>query len=244
LLFKDKDLNKMPKSKNDVSKTSEVEVKIIESVVPVKTKSKKVKEETPVPVPVPVPVVVAQPVKEETKKSDDVESTVEEGETDSVKKQRRVVNREEVGNSLDSLVKMVEDEVLVHQEGDSKSKGKVVKFLKTLSKHLRQVKTDFVKVLSRREPKVKSERSVNSGFLKPVKISGEMQKFTGLKEDQLVSRVEVTKAICKYVKDHNLQNQADKRQFTPDEKLAKLLDTKDNLTYYNLQKSIQRHFVK
>jgi DNA topoisomerase-1 len=71
-----------------------------------------------------------------------------------------------------------------------------------------------------------------------------MQKFTGIKDDQLVSRVDVTKAICQYVKTNNLQNQADRRQFTPDEKLAKLLGTKEPLTYYALQKQIQPHFTK
>jgi chromatin remodeling complex protein RSC6 len=80
--------------------------------------------------------------------------------------------------------------------------------------------------------------------MKPVKISKDMQKFTGLKEDQLVSRVEVTKSICQYVKEKNLQNQTDRRQFTPDEKLAKLLGTDKPLTYYALQQQIQPHFIK
>ena len=81
-------------------------------------------------------------------------------------------------------------------------------------------------------------------FMKPVKISREMQKFTGMRDDQLVSRVDVTKAICQYVKTNNLQNQSDRRQFTPDEKLGKLLGTSEPLTYYNLQKHIQPHFIK
>ena len=80
--------------------------------------------------------------------------------------------------------------------------------------------------------------------MKPVKISKDMQKFTGFKDDQLVSRVDVTKSICNYVKEHNLQKQEDRRQFTPDEKLAKLLGTKEPLTYYALQQQIQPHFTK
>ena len=271
----------MPKSKNDVTKTSEPEVKnsesttkttktakskepkvvkeevVVEEVKKV-SKTKKVKEEgskevvSTQPQPEPetktkVKKTKSKPQQEEVTSvasSTTESSEVVEGETESVKKQRRVVNREELGKTLDSLVQMVDDEVPVQQESDSKLKSKTVRFLKSLSKQLRQVKTDFLKVSSKKEPKPKSERSANSGFLKPVKISSEMQRFAGLKEDQLVSRVDVTKAICKYVKDHNLQNPEDKRQFTPDEKLAKLLDTKDNLTYYNLQKSIQKHFVK
>jgi len=59
-----------------------------------------------------------------------------------------------------------------------------------------------------------------------------------------VSRVDVTKAICNYVKEKNLQNPADRRQFTPDEKLATLLGVKEVITYYTLQKHIQKHFPK
>ena len=80
--------------------------------------------------------------------------------------------------------------------------------------------------------------------MKSVKISGDMAKFCNFKADQLVSRVDVTKAICNYVKEKNLQNPADRRQFTPDEKLATLLGVKEVITYYTLQKHIQKHFPK
>jgi chromatin remodeling complex protein RSC6 len=101
-----------------------------------------------------------------------------------------------------------------------------------------------MRVSAKRTRRQTVPRSTNSGFMKPVKISRDMQKFTGLKDDQLVSRVDVTKAICQYVKTNNLQNQDDRRQFTPDDKLGKLLGTHEPLTYYNLQKHIQHHFIK
>jgi upstream activation factor subunit UAF30 len=71
-----------------------------------------------------------------------------------------------------------------------------------------------------------------------------MAKFCGFTADQLVSRVDVTKAICNYVKEKNLQNQTDRRQFTPDAKLSALLGVTETITYYTLQKYIQKHFVK
>jgi chromatin remodeling complex protein RSC6 len=61
--------------------------------------------------------------------------------------------------------------------------------------------------------------------------------------------VDVTRALCKYVKDEDLQNPANKRVILPDTKLKKLLkfDPKKegkDLTYYMIQSHIQHHFIK
>ena len=86
--------------------------------------------------------------------------------------------------------------------------------------------------------------------MKPVKISKEMTDFTGWAPDELKSRVDVTKYICGYIREKDLQNPKDRRQIQPDTKLQALLhlskkDLKDEpLTYYTLQKKIQGHFVK
>ena len=93
--------------------------------------------------------------------------------------------------------------------------------------------------------KPKKRTNVNSGFLKQVPISSEMAKFIGCASSDLKSRVEVTKSICSYIKDNNLQNPADKRQIMPDAKLKKLLRVKssdDPLTYYRVQSKIKHHF--
>ncbi len=92
-------------------------------------------------------------------------------------------------------------------------------------------------------------KNTSSGFMKPVGISGEMCKFTGWDASELKSRVDVTKYICGYIRDNDLQNPADRRQIVPDKKLTALLklDKKslkeEPLTYYSLQKKIQPHFV-
>lgn len=162
---------------------------------------------------------------------------------DGVRKQRRQVTREDLERSFDSLLALLDSEVETLRN-DDKVKGRGVRFLRSVAKQVRQLKTDSLRVSSKRVRRQTAPRSTNSGFMKPVKISRDMQKFTGLKDDQLVSRVDVTKAICQYVKTNNLQNQADRRQFTPDDKLGKLLGTHEPLTYYNLQKHIQHHFIK
>lgn len=155
-------------------------------------------------------------------------------------RKRREVTRETVEKSFDELLGQIDKEVdSLRADGN-----KGTRFLRSIAKTLRQLKSDSLRLSSKRTRRQSAPRSTNSGFMKPVKISKDMQKFTGIKDDQLVSRVDVTKAICSYVKEHNLQNSDDRRQFTPDEKLSKLLGTNQALTYYNLQKHIQQHFIK
>jgi chromatin remodeling complex protein RSC6 len=198
--------------------------------------SRKVKTEVVV-VPVVVPVSASA--------SASATATVEASTTDG-RKQRRQVTRESVDADFDELVKRLEDEITARREGDDKNK-KDTRFLRSVVKAVRQLKTDSVRVSSkraRRDPN--APRSTNSGFMKQVDISKEMRKFIGLEENAKVSRVEVTKAICEYISKNNLQNEKDRRQFTPDEKLTKLLNTAkgESLTYYNLQSKIQHHFIK
>jgi chromatin remodeling complex protein RSC6 len=75
-----------------------------------------------------------------------------------------------------------------------------------------------------------------------------MAKFTGWDQSELRSRVEVTKFICNYVKENNLQNPTDKRQIVSDKKLSKLLDYNSKeekpLTYFYLQTKLKSHFEK
>ena len=66
----------------------------------------------------------------------------------------------------------------------------------------------------------------------------------GLKKDELVAHVDVTKFVTKYCKDNNLNNPKDKRVLTPDTALQKLLKVESGveLTYFNLQKYLKYHF--
>jgi upstream activation factor subunit UAF30 len=156
-------------------------------------------------------------------------------------KPRRVVNNEEIEKSFDELTNALETELKSLREDKAHSVG--IRCLRSLARQVKNLKTDCFRLLSRKVRKP-SARNGNSGFMKSVKISADMAKFCNFKADQLVSRVDVTKAICNYVKEKNLQNPADRRQFTPDEKLATLLGVKEVITYYTLQKHIQKHFPK
>lgn len=99
-----------------------------------------------------------------------------------------------------------------------------------------------------------SEDSSNliSGFMKPVNISPEMASFAGLNPNEKYSPVDITKFICKYIEENNLQNKDDRRQIVFDQKLSTLfkydpIDKKTGkpspLTYFTLVRYIEPHFV-
>jgi chromatin remodeling complex protein RSC6 len=185
--------------------------------------------------------VKKEKVKKEKVKKEKSESNLDTSSSSDSEKVRRVLSNDEVEKTFNNLLKTVDDEVQLLRDNKNHSVG--VRFLRNVSKQLKLLKTDSFRLLNKKVRK-NVVRNGNSGFMKNVKISPEMAKFCNFKQDQLVSRVDVTKYICNYVKENNLQNQDDRRQFVPDEKLASILGEKDTVTYYTLQKYIQKHFPK
>jgi chromatin remodeling complex protein RSC6 len=175
------------------------------------------------------------------------EDTIIDGATDSSLVKRGAPTRDIVLASFDELIKSIEVEMEGLREGDAKNKG--VKFLRTLNKRLKVLKNQSSRIIKDKRVSAKKGTNNNSGFLKPVKISAEMAKFTGWDKDELKSRVDVTKYLCDYIRNNNLQNPKDKRQIVADAKLQKLLkyDPKketEPLTYFKLQSSLKGHFIK
>lgn len=82
-----------------------------------------------------------------------------------------------------------------------------------------------------------------SGFAKPAKISKELCSFMGMEEGAEVARTEVTKFVIAYIKENSL---AESKDIKPDEKLAELLglSEEDKVTYFNIQKYMNKHFTK
>jgi hypothetical protein len=80
-------------------------------------------------------------------------------------------------------------------------------------------------------------------FQQPVNISPALCSFLGRPAGSQESRSNVTKFITAYVKDHNLKN---KHDINADAKLRALLNLKegDKLTYFNLQKYLNVHYIK
>lgn len=159
-------------------------------------------------------------------------------------KTRHVPTRESVEKEFDELVASIDEEINKLRSSTAKAKG--VKFLRTVNKRVKTLRNHALRVSKQRQTTRRS--NTNSGFLKPVQISKDLAKFTGWDQSQLRSRVDVTKFICDYIKEHNLQDPEDKRNIRVDSdaNLKKLLkfDGKDGkkLTYYSLQTYLKGHF--
>lgn len=194
------------------------------------------------------PILEEEIVKELSDVEEDVvEDVVEHVVEDVVEdKKRKVPTRDSILESYDQLISTVDEEILRLRESPQKTKG--IKFLRSVNKNLKTLRSQSARVMKQRNRPVRKNNN-NSGFLKPVQISDEMAKFTGWDVETLRSRVDVTKYLCNYVKENNLQNPADRRQIVADSKLSKLLgyDAKkvdEPLTYYRIQSYIKKHFVK
>lgn len=152
-------------------------------------------------------------------------------------------------NSMDDIIASIEVEIQNIREGITTKGG--IKFLRSVNKNVKTLRTKAIRVMKQKPVKVKrvnDRNNTNSGFLKPVSISKEMCNFAGWGADDLHSRVDVTKFVCNYIKENNLQNPHDRREITPDTKLKKLLDynskNDEPLRYYTLQTYLKKHFTK
>ena len=117
------------------------------------------------------------------------------------------------------------------------------KLQKNMAKHVRENsrKKNKRKVSSADKP-----QRAPSGFAKPALISDELCSFLGKSPGTEMARTEVTKYLTSYIKENELQDQANKRKILPDDKLKKLLNLQptDEVTYFNLQKYMKVHFPK
>lgn len=85
-----------------------------------------------------------------------------------------------------------------------------------------------------------------SGFAKPSKVSEELCSFMKKDVGTEIARTEVTQYLIQYIKDNSLQFEGNKKIIVPDSTLKKLLNVKEGeeVTYFNLQRLMNRHFVK
>ena len=103
----------------------------------------------------------------------------------------------------------------------------------------RKTKKEF-KTLTKSKEKNKRSKSA-SGFAKPSKISLELCEFMGKEEGTEIARTDVTKFVISYIKENKL---GESKQIKADEKLKKLLGTNEEITYFNIQKFMNKHFIK
>jgi chromatin remodeling complex protein RSC6 len=86
-----------------------------------------------------------------------------------------------------------------------------------------------------------------SGFAMPSKVSSELCEFLNKTKGTEIARTEVTKSIVAYIKGNCSHTDLEKKNIiTPDDKLKSLLgiSDEDKLTYFNLQRYMNKHFLK
>lgn len=115
-----------------------------------------------------------------------------------------------------------------------KLEKRVPKALKEASKRKRRVTVNADGTEVKRAPSV---------FEVPQNLTSDLCVFLGHPVGTKLSRSNVTKQVNEYVKAHNLK---DKHTINPDASLRKLLEvpTTEVLSYFNLQKYLNKHYVK
>lgn len=252
----------MPKKSSVVSTTPAVETPVVASSTQATEPKKKrvavrksVKKTVPKVEPVAEPVVeqVAEPVVEqvaepvvEAVQEEKVDTLIEENsETlpEETRRTKRVVNKFKVQTDWETFFTLYSEEIA----GIKKKPNQKV----NLQKFLTMIKNDTFRVLKLNRQERKGNKN-SGGFMKPVKISDELASFIECTPEERddINRTEITKRICKYIRENNLQRPDDRREIIPDETLKKLFslkdipDEKDKLTYYSIQKKVQSHIFK
>mgnify|MGYP001574083166 FL=1 len=110
---------------------------------------------------------------------------------------------------------------------------------KTVKKEIKHHKKDATKKQSKGNRKP-------SGFAEASPISDDLCDFMGKDHGTQCARTDVTKFICNYIRQNSLANNENKREIKPDNKLKSLLGTDDTtvVTYFNIQRFMNRHFIK
>ena len=143
--------------------------------------------------------------------------------------------------TLDEDIKAVTGNLNSLKETVGAMLGQVKKLEKRVQRELKEAR--------KRKRRVKVEEGADakprtpSIFERPTQVTEELCKFLGKPAGTLMSRSEVTKGVNNYVKEKNLKN---KHDIKPDAALKKLLaiSDADKLTYFNLQRYLNRHYIK
>jgi chromatin remodeling complex protein RSC6 len=78
----------------------------------------------------------------------------------------------------------------------------------------------------------------NSAFMQPVEISDDLTAVVG---PGPMPRTEIIKLLWAYIKKHKCQDQENKRNIIPDEKLAKVFGSKKPIDMFQMTKKVSQH---
>jgi chromatin remodeling complex protein RSC6 len=119
----------------------------------------------------------------------------------------------------------------------------------TIQQQVRQLEKSVkkqIKYLKKETTKSKNKGNRKpSGFANPTKVTKELCEFMNKTEGTHIARTDVTRALIAYIKSNNLQDKENKKIISPDEKLKFLLgiEEEQELTYFNIQKYMNKHFL-
>jgi chromatin remodeling complex protein RSC6 len=110
---------------------------------------------------------------------------------------------------------------------------------KSLKKEFKQLKKEADKNKNKGNKKP-------SGFATPSKVTNELCEFMNAENGSEIARTVVTKTLIEYIKKNKLENNDNNQIIHPDQKLQTLLGINENdkLTYFTLQKHMNKHFIK
>ena len=113
--------------------------------------------------------------------------------------------------------------------------------IRILEKNVKKEQKNHAKII---EKKRKGNHKP-SGFAKPSPVSDELCVFMQKEKGTHLARTEVTKYIINYIENQKLQDETNKTKIIPNQSLKNLLGVgdKDDVTYFNIQKLMNRHFI-
>lgn len=82
-----------------------------------------------------------------------------------------------------------------------------------------------------------TEKNTTPALMKPMRPSAELAEIVGTEP---LARTEITKRIWDYLKKHNLQNPANKREILADDKLEHVFGVK-SVSMFEMTKLINKH---
>jgi chromatin remodeling complex protein RSC6 len=142
----------------------------------------------------------------------------------------------------DELFKQFDDLIC----GLNMVKGQINGLQSTLKQLEKDVKKQMKGLKKEAEKNKNKGNRSPSGFAKPSKVTKELCAFMNKSEGSEIARTEVTKALVAYIKENKLENETNRKIIMPDNKLKFLLGVEDGqeLTFFNIQKYMNKHFVK
>jgi hypothetical protein len=208
---------------------------------------------TPVSVPVSAPIAVSVAVTEEKKPKKTKAASATAPVVEAPVVEAPVVEAPVVVPA--PAVEAVAPDALSSKLNDFGSKiAQIASLLTTMKSDYKALEKQVAKEVKDKQKgkgkKVKAAPNPNrkpSGFAKPSIITDELSKFLGKEVGVMMSRVDVSKEITKYINEHSLKDKDCGRQINPDAKLSTLLNIQaggEPLTFFNLQKYLKVHFVK